>query len=142
MPGGTHPLVAVARGSHANYPEADQQRSPDWTHCQGLPAGLTTLVSYASNIRDKTEYTWLWHEPARGLILLDSKTQPMLYPGSWGAHDETYLYNFNANQIVANGAGPLSPPLQALWQDPLKKIYCNYAHPADFVVPTAACKSR
>jgi hypothetical protein len=140
MAGGTHPLVAVARGSHANYPEADQQRSPDWTHCQGLPAGLTTLVSYASNIRDKTEYTWLWHEPEQGLILADAKTQPMLYPGSWGAHDETILYNFNANQISVNGTGPLSPPLQALWQLPLKKIYCNYSHPADFVVP-AGCTS-
>lgn len=140
MPGGTHPLVAVARGSHANYPEADQQRSPDWTHCQGLPAGLTTLVSYASNIRDKTEYTWLWHEPESGLILVDAKKQPMLYPGSWGAHDETYLYNFNANQIAINGPGPLSPPLQALWQEPLTKIYCNYSHPAGFVVP-ARCAS-
>jgi hypothetical protein len=136
MPGGTHPLVAVARGSHANYPEADQQRSPDWTHCQGLPAGLTTLVSYASNIRDKTEYTWLWHEPERGLIFVDAKTQPMRYPGSWGAHDETLLYNFNANQISVNGPGPLSPPLQALWQHPLQKIFCNYNHPTDFV-PTA-----
>ena len=88
IPSMTHPLVAVARGSHANYPEADQERSPDWTHCQGLPAGLTTLISYASNIRDKTEYTWLWHQPETGLILVDAKTEPMSFPGSWGGYDE------------------------------------------------------
>lgn len=140
MPGGTHPLVAVARGSHANYPEADQERSPDWTHCQGLPAGLTSLVSYASNIRDKTEYTWLWHQPPRGLILVDATTRPMSFPGSWGGHDETILYNFKADQISVNGPGPLSPPLQELWRHPLQKIFCSYSHPGDYA-PTGCPSS-
>ena len=132
--GRTHPLVGVGRGSHANYPEANQARSPDWTHCAGLPAGMSTLLSYASNIRDRTEYRWLWHQPARGLILVDATTPPMSYPGSWGGHDETVLQNFEENDIALDGPGPLTPPLQWLWKQPLLKIFCNYSHPSDFVV--------
>jgi len=132
--GRTHPLVGVGRGSHANYPEANQPRSPDWTHCAGLPAGMSTPLSYASNIRDRTEYTWLWHQPARGLILVNARRPPMSYPGSWGGHDETVLQNFKVNNIALNGPGPLTPPLQWLWKEPLLKIFCNYSHPARFAV--------
>jgi hypothetical protein len=130
--GPTHPLVAVARGSHANYPEADQERSPDWTRCAGAPAGLTTLVSYASNIRDKTEYAWLWQQPPAGLRLVDARTPPMSYRGSWGQYDETNLSNFRSIRVGGLGHGPLSPPLQTLWHHPLEKILCNYGGPAHF----------
>jgi hypothetical protein len=120
-----HPLIAVARGSHANYPKADQKRSPDWASCAGVPAGTTTLVSYASNIRDKTEYGWQWYPPPGGWILVDSDTPPMSFPGTWGANDRTTLDNFKSNPIGKEGMGPRTPSLQPLWQRPVLSIFCG-----------------
>ncbi|MEA2355178.1 MAG: Vacuolar protein sorting-associated protein 62 [Solirubrobacteraceae bacterium] len=134
----THPLVAVARGSHANYPSAGEERSPDWARCAGAPANVATLISYSSNIRDKTEYGWLWHPPPGGLILVGTDTPPMSFPGWWGRHDETVLANFRDNRIVSGGPGPLTPSLQGPWQDPVRSIFCGYDRPAGERVP-AGC---
>ncbi len=119
----THPLVAVAEGSHANYPAAAQKRSPDWARCAGAPAGVTTAISFASNIRDKTEYGWPWY-PAR-LIPVDARTPPMSFPGTWGADDRTTLRNFRTNPLGKPGLGPKTPTLQALWQEPVRTIFCG-----------------
>ncbi len=118
-----HPLVAVAEGSHANYPAAAQKRSPDWAHCAGAPAGVTTAISFASNIRDKTEYGWPWY-PSR-LILVDARTPPMNFPGTWGADDRTTLRNFRSNPLGKPGLGPKTPTLQGLWQDPVRTVFCG-----------------
>jgi lysophospholipase L1-like esterase len=118
-----HPLVAVAEGSHANYPAAAQKRSPDWAHCAGAPAGVTTAISFASNIRDKTEYGWPWY-PGR-LIPVDARTPPMSFPGTWGADDRTTLRNFRSNPLGKPGLGPKTPTLQALWQEPVRTIFCG-----------------
>lgn len=118
-----HPLVAVAEGSHANYPAAAQKRSPDWARCAGAPAGVTTAISFASNIRDKTEYGWPWYP--RRLILVDAHTPPMDFPGTWGADDRTVLRNFRSNELGKPGLGPKTPTLQALWQEPVKTIFCG-----------------
>jgi hypothetical protein len=89
--GRPHPLVAVAEGSHANYPHADQKRSPDWAGCQGAPAGTTTLLSYASNIRDKTEFGWDWYPREGGIHVVSEAEPPMSFPGYWGAGESTTL---------------------------------------------------
>lgn len=118
-----HPLVAVAEGSHANYPAAAQKRSPDWAHCAGAPAGVTSAISFASNIRDKTEYGWPWY-PGR-LILVDARTPPMSFPGTWGADDRATLRNFRSNPLGKPGLGPKTPTLQGLWQEPVRTIFCG-----------------
>lgn len=118
-----HPLVAVAQGSHANYPAAAQKRSPDWAHCAGAPAGVTSAISFASNIRDKTEYGWPWY-PAR-LLLVDAHEQPMSFPGTWGEDDRTTLRNFRSISLGDPGLGPKTPTLQALWQEPVRTIFCG-----------------
>jgi lysophospholipase L1-like esterase len=122
-----HPLVAAAEGSHANYADPNQRRSPDWASCAGAPAGITTALSYASNIRDKTEYGWLWYPPADAdaWILARPDEPPMSFKGSWGADDRTTLRNFRSNPLGDPGHGPLSPPLQALWREPVKLIFCG-----------------
>jgi hypothetical protein len=130
LPEPTHPLVAVAEGSHANYPRATQKRSPDWAHCQGAPAGTTTLLSYASNIRDKTEYGWQWYPAEGGWLLADAGTVPMSFPGYWGASESTTLYGFFRQSELGEGHGPETPSEQALWRTPVRKIFCdNYTRP-------------
>lgn len=126
----THPLVAVAEGSHANYPRADQKRSPDWAGCQGAPAGTTTLLSYASNIRDKTEYGWEWYPAEGGIHLVSESEAPMSFPGYWGASEGTTLYGFFKATELGRGHGPETPSEQPLWRTPVTKIFCgNYSQP-------------
>jgi hypothetical protein len=123
----THPLVAVAEGSHANYPKADQKRSPDWAHCaHKLPAGTSTAIDYASNIRDRTEYGWLWYPAADGWREANVLALPMSFPGTWGKEDTTTLVNFKENLLNdPPGPGPASPPLQASWRKPVPLIFCE-----------------
>jgi hypothetical protein len=122
-----HPLVAVAEGSHANYPDPRQKRTSDPGHCAGLPEGVAAAVSYASNIRDKTEYGWAWYPPDDGWIELGSSTgpSPMDFPGTWGASDRTTLTNFNVHEIGKAKAGPKTPSLQPSWTNPVGTIFCG-----------------
>jgi hypothetical protein len=119
----THPLVAVAEGSHANYTNVQDRRAPDWAACKGVPKGTTTALSYASNLRDETSYGWDWM-PAQTFIVKDDKP-PMTFPGSWGGHDETVLLNEREQHLSADGGGPLTPRLQPLWYDPTHTIFCS-----------------
>jgi hypothetical protein len=131
FPEPTHPLVAVAEGSHANYPRADQKRTPDPAHCQGIPAGTTALLSYASNIRDKTEYGWQWYPSDGGWHMADASALPMSFPGYWGADESTTLVGFFKSSTLGEGRGPKTPSQQPLWESPITKIFCgNYSGPS------------
>lgn len=130
FPEPTHPLVAVAEGSHANYPSAGQKHVPDSAYCQGLPKGTTTLLGYASDIRDRTEYGWQWYPGDDGWLTADIAEPPMSFPGYWGANESTTLYGFFKENPIAKGHGPETPTLQALWREPVTKIFCsNYTGP-------------
>jgi hypothetical protein len=123
---GLHPLVAVAEGSHANYPRADQRRAPDWAACAKGPAGVTTLLSYSANVRDETDEHgdgWSWYPST--LIPADARSEPMSFPGYWGLKDYTELENKRTQPIGPAGHGPRTPTLQSLWRDPLEKIFCS-----------------
>jgi hypothetical protein len=118
----SHPLVAVANGSQGNYPDADGHRPPDWTSCSHLPRGIGALLSYAANVRDRTSDDWQWG--AADVIKVSEKDPPMNFPGSWGGNDVTEFKNLHTFS-TAPGGGPKSPPLQALWQNPIKTIFCD-----------------
>jgi hypothetical protein len=124
----THPLVAVARGSHANYQRAEEKRAPDWASCAGAPAGVSTAISYASNIRDETGFGWLWYPPADGWLRAKAAAQPMRFPGTWGADDRTILKNFK-DSTLHEGEAPKTPSLQGLWRDPVRTIFCGRFKP-------------
>jgi hypothetical protein len=125
-----HPLVAVAEGSHANYPDPEQKRTSDPGHCAGLPEGAAAAISYASNIRDKTEYGWAWYPPEDGWIELGrTDPGPMSFPGTWGASDRTTLTNFNVHEIGTAKAGPKTPSLQPSWADPVGTVFCGKYRP-------------
>ncbi|MDX6625657.1 MAG: hypothetical protein QOE56_646 [Solirubrobacterales bacterium] len=124
-----HPLVAVAQGSHANYPDPNQKRTSDPASCAHAPAGVATALSYASNIRDRTEYGWAWYPPPGGWLPAAANKPPMSFPGTWGATDRIVLRNFNSHQIGGDGHGPLSPPLQGSWSKPVATIFCGSYKP-------------
>lgn len=124
-----HPLVAVAEGSHANYPDPEGSRSPDLTSCKDAPEGLLTAISYASNIRDKTEYGWLWFPPADGWIGVTRKTPPMSFLGFWGDPGGITLRNFKTNPIGDPEDAPKTPTLQPLWREPVETIFCGPFRP-------------
>jgi hypothetical protein len=129
----THPLVAVARGSHANYPDPEQGHPPDWVRCSGatLPRGSVSLLSYASNIRDFTGYDYGWEPPDGGIINAQPHRPPMSFPGYWGgSNGGTQLVN-EQEHTLGPGGGPKSPPLQSLWSTPLNTVFCsNWRYPA------------
>jgi hypothetical protein len=129
----THPLVAIAEGSHANYPKADQKRPPDPASCsKALPAGTSTALSYASNIRDKTEYGWLWYPPERGWRVADPAIPPMSFPGTWGDKDTTTLATYFKEFELGKGPGPRTPSQQSLWEKPVPWIFCErFSGPGD-----------
>jgi lysophospholipase L1-like esterase len=124
-----HPLVAVAEGSHANYPDPDQKRTSDPAACAHAPAGVATAITYASNIRDRTEYGWAWYPPRGGWLRAEAGKAPMSFKGAWGASDRTILTNFNSHQIGVDGHGPYSPPLQSSWTRPTATIFCESYKP-------------
>jgi hypothetical protein len=127
-----HPLVAVAEGSHANYPRADQHFAPNWKSCTGLPDGMLTSLSYATHIRERTDYARQWYpkDPSTDLVLVHSYEAPMSFPGTWGDHDVSVIQNFVKHKVPNSGNGPQSPPRQVLWFDTLDTVFCNrYWHP-------------
>jgi hypothetical protein len=122
----TRPLVAVARGSQANYPKADQQRSPDWGKCAGVPEGTVAVTSYASNIRDLTGYGFTW-KPAE-IQFVDGQSRLMTFPGYWGANGGAQLENARTFTLEQGGE-PKTPSMQPQWTDPLVTALCDWRHP-------------
>jgi len=122
-----HPVVAVARGSHANYAVSGGHRPPDWGSCKHLPSRALSALSYASNVRDVTDDSgsgWFAYPLDVRLVNRGSKPiRPMSYPGAWG-DGETITFGHRAP--TRTGRGPLSPPLQgASWRTPVQLYFCG-----------------
>ena len=121
----THPLVAVARGSHANYLQAWSGRPPDWASCRRLlPGEATWALTYASNVRDLTETTDA-QLPDYELVAEDSPI--MNFAGLWGASDVTRLRVLTRQRELQRGRGPTSPGLKDLWLRPVSTVLCRSA---------------
>jgi hypothetical protein len=119
-----HPIVAVARGSHANYVRAWHGRPTDWGSCGAhISQAITGALSYAWNVRDRTDES-IEFLPAE-IALVDENTPPMSFKGYWGLSDRATLSNFRhpPQPLGKPGDGPLSPPLQPLWINPLQRIF-------------------
>jgi hypothetical protein len=119
----THPLVAVAEGSHANYDDSHNRRPPDWATCMGMEGSAFEALTYVWGIEDVTgDHYRLLPTDVR---LVDNRDPPMSFPGTWGGNDHTTLRNARSFQIGQEGAGPKTPSLQALWIDPITTIFCS-----------------
>jgi hypothetical protein len=125
----THPIVAVARGSHGNYTSDSGHRPPDFGSCSNLPSGAISAFTYASNVRDVTEQSgdngWFTYPKDVAVVPSDSKHLgfPFFFPGSWGSGE--YL-QFGNRDKSRNGDGPRSPPLQGpSWDTPINLFFCS-----------------
>jgi hypothetical protein len=124
--GGTHTVVAAAEGSQANYRFPNASQAPDWTGCANLPARTTTLVSYASNIRDRTGADWSWSPPEDGFRFVDAREFPMNVVARWAPYSRTELQTLRRTHRLGNdAAGPATPSAQALWREPLRTIFTS-----------------
>jgi hypothetical protein len=121
---GTRTVVAVAEGSQANYRFPNPSQAPDWTGCANLPARTTTLVSYASNIRDRTSADWSWSPPATGFEFVDARKFPMNVVARWAPYSRTELQTLHkTHPLGADAAGPATPSTQRLWREPMRTIF-------------------
>jgi hypothetical protein len=120
----THPIIAVAKGSHANYALAKERRPPDWGSCRDLPSEGLAAAVYASNIRDLTDPDDTgWFAYPRRVRLVTRLTRPMNYPGYWGAGE---IISFGYDPAPRPSGGPKSPPLQGdVWNAPLRLYFCG-----------------
>lgn len=142
--GQTHPLVFVARGSHANYPRprdaplravgcAHEFAAPPYFGSAGLlyalaghGGDLEVPFDYAFNIRDKTgrivqhsRFTLRLLEPGDGIED---------FRGTWGLDNE--ISGFGKPWL--KGAAPRSPGAQSSWQAPGAAVLCSdrWFHPS------------
>jgi hypothetical protein len=116
------PLVAVANGSHANYLVAEQSRVPNFAECSNISQDRLKLLSYAANIRDRTDDKQPWAPTPSELHLVRATSPEMGFPGWWGPFDRMRLQTFHRDFKFPARHGPASPALQALWQAPVRNI--------------------
>ena len=120
----TRTVVAVAEGSQANYRFPNPSQAPDWTGCANLPARTTTLVSYASNIRDRTSADWSWSPPRGGFEFVDAREFPMNVVARWAPYSRTELQTLHkTHPLGADASGPATPSTQRLWREPMRTIF-------------------
>ena len=113
-------MIGVATGSHANYVHPEAGRAPDWTSCRpSIAAGAVLVLSYAANIRDRTNYS---PRVIPKVVIAHADEPPMRFPGLWGLHDETVLRNLR-RQTLAYGRGPDTPAHKQMWRCPLEVLY-------------------
>jgi hypothetical protein len=120
----THPVVAVAKGSHGNYAASDGHRPPDWGSCKELPSDALSALSYASNVRDLTDDSDTgWFAYPKSIKVVTRGAKPMSYPGRWGDGE---LITFGHRKPERTAGSPLSPPLQGnSWRRPFGLYFCH-----------------
>ncbi|HEY3185580.1 MAG TPA: Vps62-related protein [Gaiellaceae bacterium] len=136
---GTHPVVAVALGSHANYRHEWSGRPPDWGSCRNVPEDATWALTYASNVRDTTGggRTIEWKSVGVHTIRDGDKDDARIFsfPGRWGRQDTTTVGGIGTahatHELGEPGPGPTSPGIKRLWNRPLATMFRPPWHEGD-----------
>jgi len=112
---GTHPLVYVALGTHANYYSAGQQ--PVDLRPQCYPAlGATLLRAYfPAGVYDETGQGRRVRPPI--VVVTAASPQWMQFPGTWG--EANFFHGPDPVGTRVAGLAPLGPAFHALWRDPV-----------------------
>jgi hypothetical protein len=122
--GGTHPVVHVATGSHANYFSAGTHR----INVRCIPAAAVALFR-ANDLPLPLDFAFNGPRggPAstHGFVIpihrIGIQTpQWVRFPGYWG--ESQYFHAPPPIGSVAFGTSPVGPAYQAVWRDPLKAI--------------------
>jgi hypothetical protein len=135
--GRTHPLVFVARGSHANYPRPLDAPIRQLSCSLGLTpprylgvAGLffskivrgsdvEVPVAYAVKITDRTGDV---PGPTYALLPLKPNDAIETFHGFWGRDNKLKLTSLG---VRVTGDGPRSPPDQSAWVGPGRNMLCS-----------------
>lgn len=135
--GRTHPVVFVARGSHANYPRRVDApirqlncslriKPPRFLGAGGVffsaalhGDAVEVPVGYVLRIRDRTGNN---PGPRYRLQLLQPNDEIESFHGNWGRDNHVKFWSRPARFA---GAGPHSPPDQSGWQGPGENMLCS-----------------
>jgi hypothetical protein len=139
-----HPMVGVAEGSQANYPEPDEARAPNWARCAGIPSNKASAATFAYNVRDQTGEWRALALPDTGLELVSERDDVMGFPGYWGVNaSATFETKLGKEYTLQDGGrGPAGPPYQALWAEPLERIFCAPTWEYDGDRDFESCRER
>jgi hypothetical protein len=121
-PDGHHPLVVVARGSHANYASTGS-REPDWGSCELGPraSNALRLASFAGSVTEQTPRFGVIQVPAVAKMKVAERIASL--PWWWGRGEEVTLSGL---LISSSHHGPGSPSFaeeHPIWDDPLGVIF-------------------
>jgi hypothetical protein len=111
---GTHPVVYVALGSHANYFAPGE-----------IPLERKCWPQVALAIYDAYKVSLVDHVAAgktvtpRVVRITSTTPSWMTFPGAWG---ETQYAHFPNNNPFAFGLGPSGPAFHALWRKPIATL--------------------
>lgn len=121
---GSHPLVAVAEGSQANYDDASVDIPSNWLRCKGLGSHTLEVANLAYRIRDRTgDSTTL----PLDVELFDKSDPEMDFPGWWGLHNVTWFETAFGRRydVTEETKGPESPARKRDWLEPVSSIFCG-----------------
>jgi hypothetical protein len=117
----SHPLVIVAKGSHANY-ATPGAREPDWGSCQlqSRVAKAVRWLTFAAAAREETPDLGTFQVPkALGEADTDVDAARPLW---WGAGGETVVGRV---RLGSDEHGPDSPLYHGAWKRPIHEIFAG-----------------
>lgn len=117
----SHPLVIVAKGSHANY-ATPGTREPNWGSCelQSRVAKAVRWLTFAAAAREETPDLGTFQVP-KALGEADTEVDPER-PLWWGAGGETVLGRV---RLGSDEHGPDSPVYHDAWKQPIHEIFAG-----------------
>lgn len=120
----THPLVAVAEGSQANYHDPSESHPPNVGRCSGLRSAEVEAATLSYRITERTGAHELVELNVR---TVDERTPEMRFPGRWGRHNVTLFETAFGRryELEPEGPGPESPALKRDWRETLDEIFCT-----------------
>ena len=120
----THPMVAVAEGSQANYHDPSANIPPNWARCNGVSQAEVEAANLAYKIRDRTGVGDVLDLDVR---LVTDDSPEIRFPGVWGRHNVTRFETAfqRRYELEREHDGPESPAYKPEWSRPVHEIFCT-----------------